>query len=50
MQSPRGKSRDFAVCIRNTGYPASLEIRKLYAIVKDPNAEENDLIRVRYMQ
>jgi len=46
MQSPRGKSRDFAVCIRNTGYPASLEIRKLYAIVKDPNAEENDLIRV----
>jgi len=34
------------VCLRNRGYAASLETRKLYAVVKDPDAEANDLIRV----
>jgi hypothetical protein len=34
------------VCIRNTGFEASLEIRKLYPIVYDSDAEANDLIRV----
>lgn len=46
MQPQRGKKQDFAVCIRNTGYGASLEVRKLYAIVTDRDAEENELIRV----
>ncbi len=36
----------FGVCIRNTGYCASLEVRKLYSILNDPDAEANDLIRV----
>jgi hypothetical protein len=40
------KPKDFAVCIRNTGYGASLEVRKLYPVVDDPGAEANDLIRV----
>ncbi len=34
------------MCIRNTGYDASLEVRKLYAVVPDGDAETNDLIRV----
>jgi hypothetical protein len=32
--------------LRNAGYAASLEIRKLYPVLNDPDAEANDLIRV----
>jgi len=35
----------FAVCIRNTGYLASLELRKLYEVIDDPEAG-NDMIRI----
>jgi hypothetical protein len=34
------------VCLRNRGYAASLEVRKLYPVVDDPEAAANDLIRV----
>jgi hypothetical protein len=34
------------VCIRNAGFVASLDVRKLYPVVDDPDAEANDLIRV----
>jgi hypothetical protein len=40
------KTPGFAVCIRNKGFGASLEVRKLYAVVDDPDAEMNELIRV----
>jgi hypothetical protein len=40
------KTKEFAVCIRNAGFGASLEVRKLYPVVADPDAEANDLIRV----
>jgi len=46
MRSRRVKTQGFAVCIRNAGFAASLEVRKLYAVVEDPDAEGNDLIRV----
>ena len=46
MGSRRTKTQAFAVCIRNTGFGASLEVRKLYPVVDDPDAEANDLIRV----
>jgi len=36
----------FAVCIKNTGYPASLELRKLYEILEDAEATKDDLLRV----
>ena len=36
----------FAVCIDNTGYPASLEAGKLYRVVPDAEAEKHGLIRV----
>ena len=36
----------FAVCIKNTGYAASLELRKLYEVVDDPDAEKDDMIRI----
>lgn len=36
----------FAVCIKNSGYLASLELRKLYEVLADPEAEKDDMIRV----
>jgi hypothetical protein len=36
----------FAVCIRNAGYPASLELRKLYQVIDDPDAEHDGMMRV----
>ena len=36
----------FAVCIRNAGYPASLELRKLYQVIDDPDAEQDGMMRV----
>jgi hypothetical protein len=36
----------FAVCINNKGYEASLEVGKLYEIVADAEAENDDMLRV----
>lgn len=36
----------FVICIRNEGYPASLETRKVYQEIPDPDAAKQDLIRV----
>jgi len=36
----------FAVCIKNSGYPASLELRKLYQVLDDSEAAKDDMIRV----
>ena len=46
MPSGHPKTQGFAVCLRNVGYSASLEVRKLYAVVDDADAEANELIRV----
>lgn len=42
---PRHRSAaEFVVCIRNTGYPASLELHKIYRVVADEEAvPEGDL-------
>jgi hypothetical protein len=36
----------FAVCLRNRGHAASLEVRKLCPVLKDPEAAANDLVLV----
>jgi hypothetical protein len=46
MASREASTQGFAVCIRNTGFDASLEVRKLYPAVPDADAEANGLIRV----
>jgi hypothetical protein len=46
MRTGRAKTEGFAVCVRNGGFRASLEVRKLYPVLSDPDAEANDLIRV----
>ncbi|HXJ43058.1 MAG TPA: hypothetical protein VNH18_27505 [Bryobacteraceae bacterium] len=34
------------VCVRNEDVPVSLEMRKIYALVPDPEAEQSGMIRV----
>jgi len=36
----------FAVCLRNEGYEASLEKRKIYEVLPDLDAAKHDQIRV----
>ena len=36
----------FAVCINNSGYAASLELRKLYEVIADPDAGKDQMIRI----
>jgi hypothetical protein len=36
----------YAICVRNDEHPASLEVRKLYAVVPDAEAEEHGLVRI----
>lgn len=38
--------KQFMVCIRNRGYEASLEIRKIYEILVDKEAQKYNQIRV----
>lgn len=36
----------YVVCIDNSGYPASLELRKIYQRLPDLRAEEDGFVRV----
>jgi hypothetical protein len=36
----------FAVCINNSEYPASLELRKIYRVLPDEEAEQDGDLRV----
>ena len=40
------KPARFAVCIRNTGYEASLEVGKLYRVLPDAQAEGHGYLRI----
>jgi hypothetical protein len=37
---------NFVICIDNSEYPASLEKRKIYETIADPDAEQHGQIRV----
>lgn len=39
------KSR-FAICVNNAGYPASLELLKVYRVLPDEEAEKDGDLRV----
>ncbi len=36
----------FLLCLQNQGYPASLEVRKVYQSIDDPQAASRGLVRV----
>jgi hypothetical protein len=40
------RRRRFVLCVRNGTYKASLEPRKIYRVVDDPQAEARSLLRV----
>jgi hypothetical protein len=44
MTTPR--FTDFALCVKDGGYPESLEVRKVYRVVPDADAISHGLIRV----
>jgi len=39
-------STQFVVCLRNNGYEASLEPRKIYQVLSDKEAESHKMLRV----
>ena len=36
----------FAICVKNEDYPASLQLWKVYRVLKDERAERRNMIRV----
>jgi hypothetical protein len=40
-------NQHFVICISNEGYPASLERRKLYEVLPDPDAESLGQLRIK---
>ena len=46
MKRKARRSTHFGVCIDNAGYPASLEVGKLYPVIPDPKAAQHGYIRV----
>lgn len=36
----------YVVCINNEGYPASLELRKIYEALPDEESEKHDFLRI----
>ena len=48
MNTPLSRQRRprFVVCVDNTDYPVSLELHKIYAVVRDEDAEKDGDIRI----
>ena len=40
------ESTEFVLCVKDGGYPESLEVRKVYRVVPDTDALSHGLIRV----
>jgi hypothetical protein len=43
---PKLLSKQLVICVKNEGYSASLEKRKLYVTLRDPSAEKHGLVRI----
>jgi hypothetical protein len=46
MKRHKSLAKQFAVCINNRGYPASLEMHKIYRVLPDEDAAVDGDIRV----
>jgi len=40
------KEQQFAICVKNKEYPASLEVRKIYEVVPDEKAAKHGMVRI----
>jgi hypothetical protein len=45
-RKPAASARQFAVCVNNDGYEASLERNKIYVVLRDKDAERTGDLRV----
>ena len=43
---PRKQQKQFLLCVSNEGYPASLEVRKIYSALSDETAAARNFVRV----
>ena len=46
MKDTTDPTQQFALCLNNEGYPASLEVGKLYRVVPDEEAAAHGYIRI----
>jgi hypothetical protein len=46
MKSAKRPGVRFAVCVKNRGYEASLEVGKLYRVIADRDAETRGYLRI----
>lgn len=47
MMAKKKKTQpEFVICVRNDNYPASLELRKVYRAISDPEASSHKMLRV----
>ena len=46
MMSKNVPPRNFRLCVKNDGYPASLEVRKVYESLPDSVAGSRGLVRI----
>jgi hypothetical protein len=44
IQNPNNEG--YVVCIRNEGFPAALELRKIYQVLPDFGSKETGMVRV----
>ena len=42
----KSETSEYVVCIRNEDYAASLEQRKIYQVIPDPDAGEHGMLRL----
>lgn len=40
------KKHKFVICVKNEGFEASLEVRKVYDLLPDAEAEDHGMLRV----
>jgi len=46
IMTRRRQNRQYAICVKNQGYPASLEQRKVYQLIPDAAAAKSQFVRV----
>ena len=46
MKKKETPSKQFAICLDNSGYKASLEVGKLYQVIRDEEADAHGYLRV----
>ena len=46
MNTPSDQKHEFVVCVNNKGYPASLELHKIYQVLTDKDAASDGDMRV----